>query len=175
VILTAGYHIDRSRVGLCFCCTTKVFTLLRSRTSPVCALVAVANTSSKSNRQLFHFKWLYSSSITAVMTVHKGSCHCKAVTFEFDAPDEGVVAWDCDCKCPTVIAHITAQLLQNQAALASGGQTAPCCVGCRQHLQHEAQHACFYTRAGVQVAVRRRQLGMLSGTQAAAMTAAHVL
>jgi hypothetical protein len=32
------------------------------------------------------------------MPVHKGSCHCHAVTFEFEAPAEGVVAWDCNCK-----------------------------------------------------------------------------
>jgi hypothetical protein len=32
------------------------------------------------------------------MPVHKGSCHCRAVTFEFEAPAEGMVAWDCNCK-----------------------------------------------------------------------------
>lgn len=32
------------------------------------------------------------------MPVHKGSCHCSAITFEFEAPTEGMVAWDCNCK-----------------------------------------------------------------------------
>jgi hypothetical protein len=33
------------------------------------------------------------------MPLHKGSCHCKAITFEFEAPAEGMVAWDCNCEC----------------------------------------------------------------------------
>ncbi|OQR99401.1 proline-rich protein 6 [Thraustotheca clavata] len=28
---------------------------------------------------------------------HFGYCHCKAVQFEFEAPDE-LVAWDCNCS-----------------------------------------------------------------------------
>ncbi|KDO19094.1 hypothetical protein SPRG_15573 [Saprolegnia parasitica CBS 223.65] len=31
------------------------------------------------------------------MVQHTGSCHCKAVTFEFEAPAK-LVAWDCNCS-----------------------------------------------------------------------------
>ena len=32
------------------------------------------------------------------MVTHRGSCHCRAVTFEVDTPSASIIGWDCNCS-----------------------------------------------------------------------------
>lgn len=80
------------------------------------------------------------------MTVHKGACHCRAVTFEFDAPAEGLIAWDCDCESSLHPIHMHTHN-GNEVTLSAVPTHSQhhAASPYRQHLCHEAQHTCVYT------------------------------
>lgn len=60
------------------------------------------------------------------MRTHRGSCHCKAVTFEFDAPAEGLEAWDCDCSICAMKRNTHVFIPEGQFRLLSGADNLAC-------------------------------------------------